>query len=37
MLVFALIIIIIISDFLSKNAIDLGKSFFFSMEMNCFN
>ena len=29
MLVFALIIIIMISDFLSKNAIDLEKSFFF--------
>ena len=29
MLVFALIIIIIISDFLSKKAIDLEKSFFF--------
>ena len=37
MLVFALIIIIMISDFLSKNAIDLEKSLFFSMEMNCFN
>ena len=30
MLVFALIIIIMISDFLSKNAIDLEKSFFFN-------
>ena len=37
MLVFALIIIIIISDFLSKNAIDLEKSLFFSVEMNCFS
>ena len=37
MLVFALIIIIIISDFLSKNAINLEKSLFFSMEMNCFS
>ena len=36
MLVFALIIIIMIIDFLSKNASDLEKRFFL-IEMNCFN